>query len=45
MGRGDARMGAQVDRSERLALSREGHRRAVVAVYGHEAFLTGTLFF
>ena len=44
MGRGDARMGAQVDRSERLALSSAGHGRAAVPVYGHEAFLTGTLF-
>jgi hypothetical protein len=46
MGRGDARMGAQVDRPGRLALSSAGPGRALVhsSVHGHEAFLTATLF-
>ena len=45
MGRGDARMGAQVDRPGRLALSSAGPGRAVVPVHGHEASkLTATLF-
>ena len=38
MGRGDARVGAQVGRPARLALSSAGHRRALVHVDGHEAF-------
>ena len=44
MGRGDARMGTQLDRPGRFALSSAGHGRAVVPVHGHEAFRTAPLF-